>query len=131
MVGIDDGGLVSVLEQMARSFVFPIEVNRIPGHQAPHEFGKISRTAVIKKMKMIRQKRPCEAIGTEAIDIPKYSSAQFRPVRIVREDVSLLDSPRINVVEGTGEIDTRSSRHFADQCNRRAAKGYVARRGKY
>ena len=47
-----------------------IEVNRISGHQTPHETGKVPGLAVEKEVEMIRHEGPRQASGVEAFQIP-------------------------------------------------------------
>jgi hypothetical protein len=105
---------------MARSFVLSVEVHRVPGHQATHKIRKISRSAVKKKMEMIRHEGPCQAIGIKPFEILQNPTTKFLSVILIQENIPLLDTPCVNMMKRSWEIDTRSPCHTGKASNKHA-----------
>ena len=105
---------------MARPFVLSIEVNRVAGHQTTHEIGKICGFALKKKMKMIRQECPRQATGVEPLQIYYNPAAQLLSVVLIGDNIPFLNTPCVNMMKRTGEINSRVPRHGGMRSNKQA-----------
>jgi hypothetical protein len=104
-------GMVPVLEEVPDALVAPVEVEGVSRHQATHEGRQGALDAFDQKVKVIRHQGPGEAADIPAGEIEAGPPQEFLPVRIVVENGPLFDTPAINVVDGSGEVCSRSTRH--------------------
>jgi len=106
-----DDGFISVLEEMACTFVSFVESYRVTGHEAAHYFAEWCRTCSQKEVKMVRDQGPSIALGLGFLKDAGESFQERLAVFVIEEDLSSFYSPGHDVLEKAGSVKSGLARH--------------------
>ena len=95
---------VPVLKQMTMSLVTPVESYCISGQQSPHHRGYRHGPSLQEEMCVIWDQRPGKTGSLGFLQVGIQSIQEVLPILVIFEDLSPIDSPEDNVVQGTGRV---------------------------
>ena len=99
-----DDGFISVLEEMAASFVAFIEGHGVTGHKTSHHLAERGRAGAQKKVKMVRDQSPGVALGLGFLENGGEPLQERLPILIVEKDLSSFDAPGHDMLEKAGGV---------------------------
>ena len=94
-----DHGFVSVLEEVAATFVSFVEGYRIPGHQPAHDPAERGRAGAQKDVKMVWDQGPGVTLGLGFFENDCEPIEEGFAVLVISEYLSSFYSPGHNVLE--------------------------------
>jgi hypothetical protein len=108
---IADNGFVSVLEKMTTAIVSMVEINRIPGQKASHEYRKRCPVAAKKEMGVISEHGPGKTVGAGFFKQGRKSIHKHATVVLVEDDLPLLDTAHNDMLQQSRYVNSGFSRH--------------------
>ena len=87
-----DNGFITILEEMAASFVAFIECNGVASHEPAHYFAERCRAGSQEEMKMVWDQGPGIALGLGFFEDICQAIEEGVAVLVVSEDLSSFDS---------------------------------------
>jgi hypothetical protein len=102
---------VAILEKMTYPVVATIEIAGVSRVEASHRLRQRQRPRPQREMHMVVHECPCEAVEVRLGEDPGEAVDEVPPIAIITKDGAPLDPPQDHVVNGTGRIEARTSRH--------------------
>ena len=103
--------LVTSLKQMTTPTMTAIEINRIGGIEALHEFIQVGLWGLEKEMKMIVHNYKGMQVDSEKFEIGGEDFEKLGLIRAIPEDVSFLIPPAGDVIPSSRIFDAKRSGH--------------------
>jgi hypothetical protein len=97
-------GFVAVLKQMPASAVAMVEIYGISGQQAPHDGRNGGQAGFEQQMNMVRHQGPGKAWRVRFIKDISKSLDKLISVAVIAKDLTLLDTPKDDVVNRSRRI---------------------------
>ena len=101
-VSLDQDGLVSALEQMARSLPFDVDIRRVCTIDVPHDLRQVARWCFQEQVIMVAHQAPGMNDRSIPHDCRFYIGEQPFPIFLALEDVLLFIASRCDMVECAG-----------------------------
>jgi hypothetical protein len=106
-----EDGFVAVLEEMAGSFVTPVERDGIAGQEATHDAGNGRNARPKEEMDVIREKGEGIAGGFSFTEHHGSTLDEPLPVNVIIEDGTSHNAPDHHVVQCSRSVDAGMSGH--------------------
>ena len=104
-------GFIAVLEDVPRSVMTAVEVNRVACRKATHDGGNRHATGSNEQMEMVGNECPSKTARGGLGEKSSEAFDKMVPVGVVEEDLSPLDSTAYDVVQCTRRINASLSCH--------------------
>ena len=114
-VGLLATSLESVLKDVATAAVASIEGDGIARQELAHQCREPGRAAAQQQVGVIGQETPGVNGGARAPHAVGHARHEVLPIGGCQEELSALDPAHHHVVQGPGGIQTRTSRHRANE----------------
>ena len=113
-----DNGFVTVLEEMAASFMTLVEGHSISCHETAHDLTERGWPCAQKEMEMVGDQRPCVALRLSLFQDNGQTIQKGFSVLVVPEDFTAFNSPGHYMLQKAEGIKSCLARHdYLDRIN--------------